>query len=151
MMGSTMIGRLRGRFWTYALCAGLWLAAPGCSGSGDDLPRQPVAGTVLLDGRPLASGTILFLLPPSGAQPFVSTPNSISNGRFSLTRENGLVPGKYKIVISADQRGANRRDPRDAKTLSKEMIPAKFNDKTELEVKVNEGGIKELRIAITSK
>jgi hypothetical protein len=32
-----------------------------------------------------------------------------------------------------------------------ELIPLKFNQETELEVEVKEGGIKELRIAISSK
>ena len=41
--------------------------AAGCSQSSDELPREPVSGTVTLDGQPLASGTIQFS--PDGATP----------------------------------------------------------------------------------
>jgi hypothetical protein len=63
--------------------------AVGCSGSGDDLPREPVSGTVTLDNQPLASGTISFI-PVAGQGGGGGT---ITDGKFSIAREGGLVPG----------------------------------------------------------
>ncbi len=47
----------------YALVLAAGLAA-GCSGGGDDLPRESVSGTVTLDSQPLADGVIQFM--PAG-------------------------------------------------------------------------------------
>src|SRR5207248_8916889 len=55
-----MSGRHHGRcFLALWFLAMVWVA-PGCSGSGDDLPREAVSGTVKLDGQPLAGGVIRF-------------------------------------------------------------------------------------------
>ena len=54
---------LRGWNWRSWACLGLLasgLGLTGCWGTIDDLPREPVAGTVLVDGKPLAEGTIVF-------------------------------------------------------------------------------------------
>ena len=72
------------------------LGAAGCSGDSptDNLPRQPIAGLVLVDGRPLRKGSILFFPahhPVWGAT--VSGGSMINDGRFSIPWDKGLVPG----------------------------------------------------------
>jgi hypothetical protein len=141
------------RFRAYAIFAGASLAVTGCLGTGNDPTLQPVAGIVLLDGRPLDSGTMLFVQarPPILGSPALAR-GVIKNGRFAISRDKGLIKGKHRIMIWS------RRTPADPKSESEaavaapmELIPLKFNQETELEVEVKEGGIKELRIAITSK
>jgi len=132
--------------------AALGLAAPGCSGKVDELPREAVSGTVRLDGRLLASGMIVFL--PSGEQKSkhtVSSSDVIKNGRFSIPRAKGLVPTKYHIAIYAGRKheGLPSPDvrPEEAKAQqAKDSIPEKYNVETELEVEIKPGGIRELRI-----
>jgi len=134
------------------------LGAAGCLGTsaGDNLPRQPVAGIVLVDGRPLSRGSILFFPahhPILGTA--VSGGDAIHNGRFSIPREKGLVPGRYRIAISEEGRhrplGERGTEPAKSEIVADEIIPDRFNIDTELEVEVKAGGIKELKIEIDSK
>ena len=37
------------------------LAPVGCGGAADNLPREPIAGTVTFNGGPLKTGTIQFV------------------------------------------------------------------------------------------
>ena len=49
------------RFSVALFLAAAGLTATGCAGSEDELPREPVSGTVTLDDQPLAEGTIRFI------------------------------------------------------------------------------------------
>jgi hypothetical protein len=76
----------------------LLLVPTGC-GSSDSLPREAVSGSVSLDRKPLETGMITFLpadasVPTQGGSPIVG-------GRYEIPRDQGLVPGKYKVVISS--------------------------------------------------
>ncbi|MFI5460695.1 MAG: hypothetical protein ACHRXM_35220 [Isosphaerales bacterium] len=151
-----MVGRPHRRVWSCATLAALGLAAPGCSGKVDELPREAVPGTVRLDGRPLASGTIVFL--PSGEQKSkhtVSSSDVIENGRFLIPRAKGLVPTKYRIAIYGGKKheGLPNPDigPEQAPPPAKDFIPEKYNVETELEVEIKPGGIRELKIELVSK
>lgn len=136
----------------------LGLALSGCSfGSDEGLARQAVEGTVLLDGRRLAHGSILFLPEERPAKDNDSVPagDLIVNGRFSIPRQKGLTPGMYKIMIFGERkhpRGEKFERPESpgtAKPAVEEKIPAKFNSETELELDFKEG-IKDLKIEIDS-
>jgi hypothetical protein len=143
----------------FGLLLAAWaLALPGCSYlTADDLPRQPVAGTVLVDGRPLPSGTIMFL--PQDVQTeshIIAVGDSITNGRFVIPRSNGLVPGKYKISVSSEKVEQHEKRSKDHGVHldivrpHQEKIPARFNTKSELEIEVKEGGIKHLKLELSS-
>jgi hypothetical protein len=72
-------------------------------GCGDGKPtRVPVSGTVLIDGKPLASGAIQFV--PEGAR---SSGSVIDNqGHFILScyaPGDGAVLGKHKVRVTAAQ------------------------------------------------
>ena len=74
------------RFWSrFAAALRPGLSLPGCSGASDDLPRQPLAGRVLLDGKPLAHGTIMFYPEEVSTKQHETVPtgNTIVNGWFS--------------------------------------------------------------------
>jgi hypothetical protein len=153
-----IVGRGYWRFLALLPLVTAGLSSPGCSGNIDDLPRQPVAGTVLIDGKMLSFGTIMFYpeAPPTRDGP-VSSGAVIENGWFSIPRNHGLVPGMYTIAISSEKE-RKRRDRFDRALntgvtvgRAEEKIPARFNAKTELEVEVKEGGIKDLKIELESK
>jgi hypothetical protein len=74
-----------------------------CTGCGDGRPeRIPVSGTVLIDGAPLAYGSIMFLndhARPAGAM-------IGPDGRFVLScfaRGDGALPGHHRVKISAQE------------------------------------------------
>jgi hypothetical protein len=73
------------------------------AGCNDGKPtRVPVAGTVLIDGKPLAVGSIQFV--PNGAR--ASGSGIDSQGHFSLTcysPGDGAVVGKHKVKITGAQ------------------------------------------------
>ena len=78
----------------------LGLGTIGCSPSKDDLPREPVAGKVTMDGQPLLEGVIQFYPKENATASSVGANAEIKDGAFSIAREDGLVPGSYKVAIS---------------------------------------------------
>jgi hypothetical protein len=129
--------------------------AAGCSGSRDDLPREPVSGSVTLDGQPLAEGAIQFT-PAGGSEGRqTSATVEVANGEFSIPRADGLVPGSYKVSISAVP---VKRDTHVKATIgkkkaapAKELIPAKYNTKSTLTEEIKRGGASGLKYALQSK
>ncbi len=155
-----MIGKRVGymRFWRILPLVALGIALPACSGGSDDLPRQPVAGRVFLDGKPLSHGTIMFYPVELSTKQHERVPSgdSIKNGWFSIPRENGPVPGLYKIAVCSEKvaKHPSRTDredsPGEVHAPAEEAIPKRFNADTVLDVEIKQGGIKELRIDLQS-
>jgi len=132
----------------------LGLAIAGC-GSGDDLPRQAVGGSVSLGGEPLATGTISFQpADPSG----VATPVAavVKDGVYSVSRADGPVPGDYRVSISSPRPAtpkAGRPAPKPDEGVEvpmTEAIPAKYNTKPELKAQVTKGGGNQFDFALDS-
>src|SRR5436309_3067982 len=117
------------------------LTPAGCGGPGDELPRQAVSGSVTLKGQPLPQGTIQFL-PTTDKQPTAGAVE-IKDGKYSLPREQGLVPGSYKVMISSVKDPGAQQGPDDLPGKpgppSKDLIAAKYNVKTNLTAEVKEG------------
>jgi hypothetical protein len=151
-----MIGCDHVRF-THALFLAVGLAAAGCSGSGDDLPREPVSGTVTMDGQPLIDGVIQFNPAGEATAGATQVPGGgpIKGGQFSIPRESGLVPGNYNVAINAAEK-RDRTKPAQvgggkATELAKELIPARYNTMTELKAEIKKGVPNEFKFALESK
>lgn len=92
------------------LCGSLLLAllAAGCGG-----PRYPVAGRVLLQGKPLEGKAGAVMLKPDSDKGNKSAVSPVGvlqgDGTFSVLTNGkpGAPPGWYKVVISATDSGAN--------------------------------------------
>jgi hypothetical protein len=110
-----------------ALC----LLLAGCS----DRPKLgKVKGTVTLDGKPLAKGSITFESPD--ARPATGT---IVNGEIvdvsTYDPQDGVPVGQHKVAISATEDAASgvTANPGDARQttdymVGKSLIPASYND-----------------------
>src|SRR6187402_3508457 len=72
----------------------------GCGG--DPLGRQPISGTVSIDGAPVEKGNIAFT--PVDTAP-TSTGGTIEAGKFSFERSKGLPAGKYRVKVNAPKPG----------------------------------------------
>jgi hypothetical protein len=135
------------------LAAGL--LAAGCSG-GDDLPREPVSGTVTLDNQPLADGVIQFTPAEKAATGPSAVPGGgeIKGGKFSIPRDRGLVPGKYNVAINSAEK-SERTKPQQVGggkvDLPKELIPAEYNSATKLTAEVKRGGSNDFTFTLESK
>jgi uncharacterized protein YcfL len=116
------------------------LVLAGCSS--DPMGRQAVSGTVLFKGQPLDQGRIQFVPVEKGP---TESGAVIENGKYSIKRDNGLVPGAYKVSVwSYDQKGAKVRSDElpgeSGATQYKERIQAKYNVRTTLTTEVKKDG-----------
>ncbi len=108
----------------------------GCD-SGDGLPRQAVSGTVTYDGKPVKSGNIQFTPADPNMKNPVSGGAPIMNGKYSIDKEVGLVPGKYNVSISSASSEIEAGEtPGSVKALPKEGLPAKYNAQSKLSAEV---------------
>jgi hypothetical protein len=95
----------------------------GC-GNSDQLETAPVSGRVLIDGKPLTTGTVAFI-PQQGRG---ARGNIQSDGSFELsTYQNGdgAVLGTHRATVTAIESGGSSSQPeeRDIKYLT----PARYS------------------------
>jgi hypothetical protein len=121
-------------------------ASSGCS-RGDG--RQPVHGTVTLDGQPLTNGIISFQ-PVSGLSAPSSGAAIDNNGKFSIPSAKGLMPGKYAVTVQV-WRETDRTfiDPGTGKP-QKITAPIPFKETGHLQAAVVAGGVNQLTFHLTS-
>ena len=112
----------------------------GCSN--DPLGRHAISGAVKVDGAPLAKGNIGFH--PTDGQP-TSGGSAVTDGKYSVPRDGGLVVGKYRVVINAAVPGAAGKSdvevlPGDPPPPPKEMIPSNWNRESTQTIEVKKEG-----------
>jgi hypothetical protein len=138
--------------WSLWLCllavAFCSMALVGCGGQG----REALEGTVTLDGKPLEKGYITFRPQPGTASP--SAGADIADGKFSVASKGGVLPGKFRVEITASR--TTDKKIRDRLTgnmvsLEEQYIPAKYNNASKLEAEIGASGRQRLDFAITSR
>ncbi|MDR2168994.1 MAG: hypothetical protein LBP59_02525 [Planctomycetaceae bacterium] len=92
--------------------------------------RIPISGEVILDGKPLEQGDVLFLSTP-GSSPVVTTGSPIKNGTFSLTAEQGLIPNQeYQVQFhSIEEIPGTRKEgnnPMELSVETRDIIPPQY-------------------------
>ncbi|MFO0953921.1 MAG: hypothetical protein U0835_22745 [Isosphaeraceae bacterium] len=117
-------------------------AVAGCS-EGDGLPRQAVSGAVTLNNKPLATGVITFL--PNAQDVATQGGGVIMDGKYSIPRESGLVPGSYKVVISSGSDTPEKKTdtndmPGMPPVVAKDAVPSQYNTASVLTAEVKDGG-----------
>ena len=79
-----------------------------------------------LDGEPLAEGTITFMAAPGSAAGVATGGGStISNGSYSISQDQGLVPGTYNVAIYAAAKRDERTKPEQVGVPSRLTGPRK--------------------------
>jgi hypothetical protein len=135
-------GNLFGAPVRVVIAAALFLAG-GCE---DDAGgRQAISGSVTVKGKPVEMGMIEFI-PVAGASmdgTYIKSGAVIENGKYEIPKKKGLVPGRYKVTMSAPDKhnkmgGDELPGPTSSRT-SKDLIPPEFNLKSKLEVEVKKG------------
>lgn len=76
--------------------------AAGCGGKTDEWNRAGVQGRIILDGRPLQSGTITFF--PIGGTKGPAAGGEITGGEYSIPAEQGPVVGLNRIEVRSVQK-----------------------------------------------
>jgi hypothetical protein len=136
----------------YRLLLILALAAIGC---GEKFPLAPVAGTVTLDGNPLAGARIGFEPVRGGDSPEAgpgSYATTDANGRFELTAltgKKGAVVGKHRVWV----RTMRAREGEGGRLVvsMQERLPKRYNEETELEFVVPASGTNQANFDLTSR
>jgi len=111
----------------------------GCGG-GDSLGRQPISGSVTVNGAPLDKGTISFQ-PVNKGMP---AGGKISGGKYSIARKDGSPAGKYRVGINAPVPGTGTEAqagamPGEPLPPPQELIPPDWNTNSEHFVEVSTG------------
>ncbi|MBN2295749.1 MAG: hypothetical protein JXM70_25175 [Pirellulales bacterium] len=126
------------------LCLSVLLSATiyGC-GHDNPLGRQPVSGTVTVDGQPLPRGMIRFT--PRNREGTVGSGTVITDGKYELTVEKGLPAGEYVVgILAVDREESSNPDALPGtdtfSTPAKQRIPPRYNVKSELVREVNTDG-----------
>jgi hypothetical protein len=114
--------------------------AGGCSE--DALGRHAVSGAVQFDGAPLPAGNISFQ--PTEGQPTYGGA-TITAGKYTVPREQGLVTGKYQVSINSPVPGTGGKPapdamPGDPPALSTELIPPNWNVASEQYIEIKKEG-----------
>lgn len=97
-----------------------------------------LTGAVKLDGVPIKSGQIRFV-PVDGQSSTAGA--AITDGNYKAT----VSPGQKSVEITSEAEGAARKMYDSAPTASppagagRELIPAKYNARTELKIEVKAG------------
>jgi hypothetical protein len=111
---------------------------------------------VTLDGKPLASGAIQFFPSQVSTSGFaVQGGDTIKNGKFSIARDVGLVPGNYRVSIYSGNTTGERPKadvgPGRVAKAPKELIPNKYNAQSTLSADIPKGGLSDLRFDLSTK
>lgn len=126
-------------------------AAAGCGSEVNTDGRLAINGNITLDGAPVQSGSIRF--EPEGGQ--TASGATIAEGKYEIPADKGLKPGKYRVFINATEPDAEQRSAEDLMNNpgppKKELIPAKYNKKSDVTVEVTEAGPNQFDFPIASK
>lgn len=110
-------------------------------------PLRPLRGSVRLEGRPLAKGTVHFI--PIESVYNRSAAGTIANGEYVVPQEFGLAPGKYQVQVSSIRAEEITRalesqlNGEEAAEL-REEVPDRYNAKSEIYLDLTEGGVLEM-------
>ncbi len=110
------------------------------SGCGPASAQREVTGTVTLDGARLESGTITLTPIATGR----SAGGKIVEGKFTISREKGPEPGEYDVkIVSRVGTGnmiPNPNVPGDFAEEVRNIIPTRYNARTELRIEITADG-----------
>lgn len=126
------------------------LGLPGC-GHGLTGERQPVSGTVTLDGKPLPYGFIEFSQDADKGQ--VQTA-AVTDGKFNLPANIGLPVGRYCVCLhpyvpEADVLETVSEKERLAISAASDLIPPNYRRRGSLEATIEAGGKSDLAFALS--
>ena len=121
-----------GRALAFSAILPLAAACSGCGG-GDKLGRVPVTGTATYESVPIVLGSVTFRPDDPTMQ---SEALDITDGKFS----GNLIPGKKRYEVRSYEIVTPKlpaNSPEAGESFRKQLLPEKFNDKSELTIEVD--------------
>jgi hypothetical protein len=128
---------LRSLNWLFGAC----ILAVGMTGCADGRAKHyAVSGVVKWQGKPLDHGAITFL----AEDPAIGTGGAmIKDGQYDIPAKQGLLPGRYKVVITSVDSKNKVLDPDSPPgylPVPKDRIQPKYNAQTTLMADVKAEG-----------
>ena len=110
-----------------------------------EILKQRIVNHDIKPGEPINDGTIDFF--PAEGNQATKSGAQILKGSYKIPAEFGLLPGKYRVSITAGD-GRTRPDapadqppgPTGANIVSKDRVPKEYNLESKVEVDVTEKG-----------
>jgi hypothetical protein len=131
------------RWFVLGCVLGVLASLTGCSKSEE--PPVKVSGTVNLDGKPLADGSVT-LFGEGGAPP--EGPFPVKDGKF----EGEAKPGKKKVSIHAYRLGEKTKMGDEwIEAGSVNYLPDRFNTSSKLTAEVTASGINPSKFDVSEK
>lgn len=116
------------RFVRAVLATGLVLAGIAGCGVKGEFETAPVYGKVTVNGRPLETGSLVFVPVASGPS---AQANLDSSGNYVLgtySTNDGAVIGDHEVMIVALTGGEGPQEASDPNAGLKSLIPARYGD-----------------------
>lgn len=108
----------------------------GCGGGKEG--QMTVTGSVTLDGQPLESGRIIFMPKEKGSATATSGGGKIENGKYEAEVSSGKMGVSIRASKDVPIENPSEEDKaRGLTTRPESIIPARYNDKSELEADVS--------------
>ncbi|MGL4552563.1 MAG: hypothetical protein ACRC33_15430 [Gemmataceae bacterium] len=128
-----------------AAALGLLVAALGCGPGG--IRREVVHGKVTFKGQPVSAGQIRFLI-----DSMPTAMGQISKGAYRIDHLGGVPVGSGKVEIEGfeETKKVVFTSIDGKKTMeANQVLPAKYNEKSELKVDITAGGTNEKNFELT--
>lgn len=108
----------------------------GCSSDDDPYERVAVSGSVMFNGQPVQEGQIRFSPKQGTIAPAVI--EKITDGHYTTNHSGGVPVGQYRVELrSYDPNTPSPKFPEDPPR--KQLLPAKYNTPSELELEIEAG------------
>lgn len=124
-------------------------ALAGCGANEDG--RIAVAGHVTYEGQPLQQGQVVF--EPRGAGRMAI--GHVVDGRYTIAAQRGPIPGEYVVRITStratgEKASAGPTGGNELRDVYEQFLPEKYNDRSELVVKIEGSSSVEQDFDLTS-
>ena len=138
------------RFGIFVL---LLLLLVGC-GPANPQGRVSLKGSVSVNGTPVKEGTISFS-PLGNPVEITQSGAVIRDGKYTVPTTKGVIPGEYAVQIYASEKTGeidkNRLLAGMSVEVTRQLIPPKYNEKTELKITIERGKSYDFDLVVEKK
>jgi hypothetical protein len=120
------------------------MSSTGCGGP----VRRAVAGSVTLDGLPLDEAVILFVPLDAGGR---KSGGPIAAGRYEMGEDVGLLPGRYRVEVTADPPIDPSMRPGQVRPQARRKLPVVYSTSSPLAIEVTADGPVDFSFDLSSK